>query len=65
MACNIMPTYRAITVENEIAAFHCARYVDDGYGATTMCTETICEKFLLRVSRNRVPELGCVVGQPW
>jgi hypothetical protein len=55
MACNIMPTYRAITIENEIAAFHCARYVDDGYGATTMCTENICEKFLLRVSRNRVP----------
>ena len=62
MACNIMPTYRAITVENEIAALHCARYFDDGDGATTMSTENICEKFLLRVSRNRVPELGCLHG---
>jgi len=62
MARNIVPTYRAITVENEIAAFHCARYIDDRDGATTMCTENIFEKFLLRVSRNRVPELGSLHG---
>ncbi len=65
MARNITPAYPALAIEHEIAAFHAANYVDDGYGAMTMYAVNIGEQPLPRISRNRVPELGCRLGKLW
>ena len=50
---------------HQVAAFHGAYNVDDGYRATTMSAVNIGEQLLPHVSRNCAPELGCWFGKPW